>query len=140
MEARIMTTQHRSTRAARSRRGFSLIEVMVALSLLVVVVLGMAMTSSKAARGVSDAGARARAQAMADQQIALARAWSNYPTLSELAGSTYNLPADGLTPVTSVQPDSTNGVRVTTVTVTVTGAAKSGLTQPVIRRITIAAP
>lgn len=131
---------HRTPITARPRHGFSLIEVMVALSLLVVVVLGMAMTSSKAARGVSDTGARARAQAMADQQIALARAWSSYPTLSELAGSTYNIPANGLTPVTSVQPDSTNGVRVTTVTVTVTGAAKSGLTQPVVRRITIAAP
>lgn len=122
------------------RRGFSLVEVMVALSLLVVVVLGMAMTSTKAARGVSDAGARSRAQAMADQQISLARAWSNYPTLTELSGASYNVASEGLTPTTSVVPDTTAGVRITTVTVTVTGSATSGLTQPVTRQITIAAP
>lgn len=113
---------------------------MVALALLVVVVLGMAMTSTTAARGVSDAGARSRAQAMADQQIALARAWSNYPTLTDLAGSSFNVPAEGLTPVTTVLPETGNGLRLTTVTVTVTGGANSGLAQPVTRQIIIAAP
>jgi Tfp pilus assembly protein PilV len=147
MEARLMIRRSQVARAPRrgatsaarpDRRGF--VEVMVALSLLVVVVLGMAMTSTKAARGVSDAGARSRAQAMADQQIALARAWSNYPTLTELSGASYNVASEGLTPTTSVVPDTTAGVRITTVTVTVTGSATSGLTQPVTRQITIAAP
>lgn len=134
-----VTGAHRH-RARAARRGFSLVEVMVALTLLVIVVIGLAMTSTKAARGVSDAGARSRAQAMADRQIALARGWNNYATLSDLTGTTYNTAVDGLTPVTQVTVDSTNGVRTTTVLVKVTGSASSGLPVPVVRQLIIAAP
>lgn len=124
----------------RARRGFSLVEIIVALTLLVGVVLAMAMSSTTTSHSVSDAGARSRANAMADQQISLARVWSSYNTLSDLANGSYNVEREGLTPTTTVVVDSTNGVRTTTVTVRVAGEAGSGLLQPVVRRITIAAP
>lgn len=126
--------------ARRPRRGMSLVEVIVALALLVTVVLGMAMMSTKAGTGVSETGARSRAQAMADQQIALARAWSNYPTLSDLEDPAFNAESEGLTPTTTVVADTSGGVRITTVTVSVAGGPGTGLLQPVVRRITIAAP
>ena len=126
--------------ARRARRGFSLVEIIVALTLLVGVVLAMAMSSTTASHSVSDAGARSRANAIADQQISLARVWASYNTLGELSGSTFNEEREGLKPATSVVVDSTNGVRTTTVTVTVTGEPGSGLLQPVVRRLTIAAP
>jgi Tfp pilus assembly protein PilV len=124
----------------RRRTGFSLIEVIVALTLLVGVVLAMAMGSTRSSHSVSDAGARSRAHAIADQQIALARMWSPYTALPELAGPDYNVASDGLMPATTVVVDSTDGVRTTTVTVTITGGAGSGLVQPVRRQITLAAP
>jgi hypothetical protein len=116
------------------------VEIIVALALLVGVVLAMAMGMTTTSHSVSDSGARSRANAMADQQIALARVWTNYGTLDELSGSGYNVPSNGLTPVTTVVSDSTGGVRTTLVTVTVSGDATSGLGQPVVRRITLAAP
>jgi type II secretory pathway pseudopilin PulG len=116
------------------------VEIIVALTLLVGVVLAMAMSSTTASHSVSDAGARSRANAIADQQISLARVWASYNTLGELSGSTFNEEREGLKPATSVVVDSTNGVRTTTVTVTVTGEPGSGLLQPVVRRLTIAAP
>jgi len=136
MEAGHVTTSPRH----RVRRGFSLVEIIVALTLLVGVVLAMAMSSTTTSHSVSDAGARSRANAIADQQIALARVWGAYNTLGDLAGAGYNVASDGLTPTTSVVVDSATGVRTTTVTVRVAGGPGSGLLQPVVRRITIAAP
>lgn len=124
----------------RARRGFSLVEIIVALTLLVGVVLAMAMSSTTASHSVSDAGARSRANAIADQQIALARVWTSYNTLGELSGSLYNATQEGLQPTTAVVVDSAHGVRTTTVIVSVTGEPGSGLRQPVVRRLTIAAP
>ncbi len=136
MEASLVTRRV----SRRARRGFSLVEIIVALTLLVGVVLAMAMSSTTTSHSVSDAGARSRANAIADQQISLARVWNSYSTLSDLSNGSYNVASDGLTPSTAVVVDSTNGVRLTTVTVTVAGAPGSGLTHPVVRRITIAAP
>jgi VCBS repeat-containing protein len=138
MEARPVTTDRASR--VRRRAGFSLVEVMVALTLLVGVVLAMAMGSTRSSHSVSDAGARSRANAIADQQISLARVWSSYNSLSELSGASYNATSEGLTPATTVVVDSTDGVRTTTITVTITGGPGSGLTQPVRRQITLAAP
>lgn len=121
-----------------ARRGFSLIEVIVAIALLVGVVLAMALGATTTSHAVADSSLRTRANALADQQIALARAWTNYGTLEELASSSYNVAEDGLTPATSVVRDSANGVRLTTITVTVTGDAALGT--PVVRRISLAAP
>jgi prepilin-type N-terminal cleavage/methylation domain-containing protein len=136
----VVARRRRGRGRATARRGFTLVEVLVALSLLVVAVLGMAMASTKAARGVSNTGARSRAQAMADRQIALARGWNNYATLSDLAGASYNVAVDGLTPVTQVTVNTSGGLRYTTVDVKVSGSATSGLPVPVVRQLIIAAP
>jgi prepilin-type N-terminal cleavage/methylation domain-containing protein len=127
-------------RCSSARRGFSLVEIIVALALLAGVVLAMAMGMTASSHSVSDSGARSRANAMADQQITMARVWTNYPTLGQLESPAWNVPVDGLTPATTVVADSTGGVRTTVVTVTITGNATSGLGQPVVRRITLAAP
>lgn len=127
-------------RRAVVRRGFSIVEILVALTLLAGVVLAMSMGMTTSSHSVTDSGARSRANAIADQQIALARMWTNYSTLSDLTGSTWNVARGGLTPTTTVAATVVAGQRITTVTVTVTGSATSGLRAPVVRRITIAAP
>lgn len=131
----------RSTDVGRpARAGFSLVEMLVAIVLLAGVVLAMSMGSTMVSRSVSDTGARNRAQALADLQIARARAWPAYATLTDLAGAAYNGTTAGLVSATQVTVDSAQGVRTTTVRVTITGQPGSGLALPVRRRIVIAAP
>ncbi len=127
-------------RAHASRRGFTLIETMVAVVLLVGVVLAMGMGTTVMSRKVSDSSGRSRAQALADMQIGRARAWPTYATLSALSATTYNTVVGGLTPATAVAVDTSSGRNITRVTVTVTGNTTSGLRSPIVRSISIAAP
>jgi prepilin-type N-terminal cleavage/methylation domain-containing protein len=124
----------------RGRRGFTLVEVMVAMVLLSGVVLAMGLGTSMLARGVVRGGGRARAQALADQQVARARVWPTYATLSQLAGAAYNGTFDDLTLATAVSVDSANRQHVTRLTVTVSSSNAAVLATPVQRRISIAAP
>lgn len=121
------------------RRGFTLIEVIVAITVLAGVVLTMSMNTTKSSRNVATSGTRSRAQALLDQQIARARIWPTYSTLSQLALAQYNVSNNGLTPTTAISIDTTSNKNLTTVTVTVTGAA-SVLPTPMSRSISIAAP
>lgn len=122
------------------RAGFTLIEVLVAMVLLSGVVLSMALGTSILARSVVGAGGRARAQALADQQIARARVWPSYGTLSQLTTATYNGTIDGFTMATAIAVDSTNRQNITRLTVTVSSTNPSLLPAPVVRRISIASP
>ena len=124
----------------RPRRGFTLIETMIALVILSGVVLTMAMGTTKLTRSVANSNGRNRAQSVADMQVGRARVWPTYATLSQLAGSTYNGTKDGLVSSTSVVVDTTNGINVTRVTVTVSGEVTGTLATPVVRTITVAAP
>jgi prepilin-type N-terminal cleavage/methylation domain-containing protein len=125
---------------AAKRAGFSLIEVIVALTILAGVVLTMAMNTTVSSRNVSSSGNRSRAQAMVDQQISRARSWPTYSTLSDLSLTKYNATATGLTTATVITVDTTSNRNITTVAVTVTGSTTRVLATPIKRSILIAAP
>lgn len=128
----------RSTR--RGRVGFTLIEVLVAMTILAGVVLTMAMNTTSSAKQVATSGVRSRAQAMVDQQIARARTWPTYSTLSQLSLARYNAAQGGLMSSTAVARDTLLNKNITTITVTVTGSSARTLPAPIIRSIAIAAP
>ena len=121
----------------RRRGGFTLVEVVLALTLLSGVVLMLSMGTTKFQRSVGDSNIRSRAQARADLQLAMARSWPTWSTLENLTGGSYNVTADGLTTVTTVSADTTANKRIKRITVTVTG---SGMPVPVKRTIAVAAP
>ena len=127
------------TRQQDERRGFTLIEVLIAITILAGVVLTMAMNTTKSSRSVASSGTRSRAQALLDQQISRARIWPTYSTLNLLTNAKYNSANNGLMPTTVVTVDSASGKNLTTVTVTVTGPS-SVLPTPMKRSISIAAP
>jgi prepilin-type N-terminal cleavage/methylation domain-containing protein len=122
------------------RAGFTLVEVVVAMALLSGVVLSMALGTSLLSRSIVGASGRSRAQALADQQIARARVWPAYGTLSQLTTSAYNGAVDGFTMATAIAIDSTNRQHITRLTVTVSSSNAALLPTPVKRTISIAAP
>jgi prepilin-type N-terminal cleavage/methylation domain-containing protein len=122
------------------RRGFTLIEVMIALVILGGVVLTMALGTTKFSASIRDSDVRNRAQSVADMQIGRARAWPTYSTLSQLSTARFNPAEDGLSSVTTVIADTTGGQSITRVTVTVSAALTASLPVPVKRSIIIAAP
>jgi prepilin-type N-terminal cleavage/methylation domain-containing protein len=148
MEAWVMrkssrkSNQTRNVRKLRSsaRSGFTLIEVLMAVTILAGVVLTMAMSTTVSARKVGASGARSRAQAIVDQQIARARTWPTYSTLDQLSAVRFNPSTNGLTTSTTVQADTTAGRSITTISVTVTGSSSTVLASPIVRSISIAAP
>lgn len=125
---------------ARQRHGFTLVEVVLALTLLMGVVLALTMGTTKFRVSVSDANIRSRAQARADLQLAMARTWPTWSTLENLAGATYNGTADGLTTATSVVADTTAGKRIKRITVTITSSPVTAMPTAIKRMISVAAP
>lgn len=151
METRVMAMKMKDRRAhARRlngqrernvvRKGFTLLEVLVAMTILAGVVLTMAFSTTASAKKVATSGVRSRAQAMVDQQIARARTWPTYSTLSQLTLAKYNVAQAGLTSSTAVTRDTSSNKNLTTVTVTVTGNSARTLPLPIVRSISIAAP
>jgi prepilin-type N-terminal cleavage/methylation domain-containing protein len=122
------------------RRGFTLIEVMIALVILGGVVLTMALGTTKFSASIRDSDVKNRAQSVADMQIGRARAWPTYSTLSQLSTARFNPAEDGLSSVTTVIADTTGGQSITRVTVTVSAALTASLPVPITRSIIIAAP
>ena len=123
--------------ARRSRGGFTLIEVVLALTLLSGVVLMLSMGTTKFQRSVGDSNIRSRAQARADLQLAMARSWPTWSTIENLTGGAYNATADGLSTVTTVAADTSGKKRIKRITVTVSA---TGMPVPVKRTIAVAAP
>ncbi len=124
----------------RDRRGFTLIEVMMAMVILAGVVLAMGMSTTTLSRSVRNSDVRNRAQSAADMQIGRARAWPSYATLSQLTMAKYNGTSDGLTSSTTVAMDTTAGQSITLVTVRVSAVQSALMPIPISRTITIAAP
>lgn len=120
-----------------SRRGFTLVEVVMALTLLSGVVLALTMGTTKFQRSVGDSNIRSRAQARADLQLAMARSWPTWSTLENLAAGAYNTTADGLATATTVSVDTSRGQRIKRVTVVV---SSTSMPLPVRRTISVAAP
>lgn len=135
MEEKLM--RRTKTAPPPTRRGFTLVEVVLALTLLSGVVLALTMGTTKFQRSIGDSSIRSRAQARADLQLAMARTWPTWSTLSNLAGGSYNGTAEGLTTSTSVVTDSSGSQRIKRVTVTVSATT---LPSPVKRTIAVAAP
>jgi Tfp pilus assembly protein PilV len=129
-----------SPAAARARQGISLVEVMIALVILSGVVLAMGMSTTNFSRKVTNSDIRNRAQSVADMQVGRARAWPTYATLPQLAAAKYNGSVDGLISATTVATDTTRGMNITKVTVTISAVQSSLLPTPITRTITIAAP
>jgi prepilin-type N-terminal cleavage/methylation domain-containing protein len=124
----------------RARAGFTLIETVIALTILSGVILAIGMGTTKLQRSVGDTNLRTRAFARADVQIGMARAWPTWSTLENLAGASYNGTRDGLVTSTTVTADTTNNRRIKRIAVTVTSATSGALPNPVRRTIAIAAP
>jgi prepilin-type N-terminal cleavage/methylation domain-containing protein len=123
----------------RSDEGFTLIEVIMAVTILSSVTLMMAAPASKFLSTTAKSQRRIAASAAADAQIALVRMYPNYDSLRVKFDSTKsNIPFTGFTRQTQVirTGAGTNG-DITRVVVTVNGP---GLATPIKRTATIAAP
>lgn len=125
----------------RNRRGFTLIEIMIALVILALVVLGMATSTGRFIRVVAESDIQVAAIQLADDRIQTVLMDPNYGGLdTAYAGTEASFPSlDGFVRTTTItlvggigQP--TNHKRVV---VTVTGP---GLSNPVKRSATVAAP
>lgn len=134
------TQNLRRGRVVAQRAGFTLIEILISITILAGVVLTMAMSTTVSARRVRDSGTRSRAQAIVDQQISRARTWPTYASLNQLTATRFNPTANGLTTATTVASDTAGGRSITTIKVTVTGTTSTVLASPIVRSISIAAP
>ena len=137
-------TMSRSRRAPRRRcvprRGFTLIETVLAMTILSAIVLMIGLGTSQLQRAVGDAGIRSRAHARADLQIGLARTWPTWSTLERLTASSYNGLEDGLRTSTVVTADTSGRRRIKRVRVPVEAVPASLMPSPVVRNISIAIP
>jgi prepilin-type N-terminal cleavage/methylation domain-containing protein len=126
-------------RAPRKSEGFTLIEVIMAVSILSAVTLMMAAPASRFLSVTARSQRRIAASTVADAQIALVRMYPNYDSLRIKFDSTRsNIPFTGYTRVTSVVRTGAGGNGdITRVVVTVNGP---GLSSPIKRTATIAAP
>ncbi len=130
----------RCRRASNTRHGFTLIETVLAMTILSAIVLMIGLGTSQLQRAVGDAGIRSRAHARADMQVGLARTWPTWSTLERLSASNYNGLADGLRTTTVVTADTTGRRRIKRVRVTVEAVPASLMPSPVVRNISIAIP
>jgi prepilin-type N-terminal cleavage/methylation domain-containing protein len=128
------------------KRGFSLVEIMVALTILMIIILGLANTTISFLHETTIDTVRVRAQSFADMRIAEVRGYPTYTTLVATFNST-DTPEPGFTRQTQVVHDKSATSTcnnpagcpkndVTRVTVTVTNA---GLAVPVSRTLVISA-
>lgn len=120
-------------------RGFTLIEVMIALVILSGIVLSIGAGTGRYLSSITRSRIRIQAAAVADAQIASVRVYPDYATLVATFGGTVNgTPFAGYSRVTQlVRTGAGTNADRTRVKVTVTGAQ---LATPVIRYTTIAAP
>lgn len=121
------------------QRGFSLIEVVIALTILSSVVMMMAVPAGRFMSTVSKSQRQVQAAAAANAQIALVRTYPVYDSLRVKFDSTRNnTPFTGWTRTTTVVRTGAGTTSdITRVTVTITG---SGLATPIKRFATVAAP
>jgi prepilin-type N-terminal cleavage/methylation domain-containing protein len=125
----------------RARRGFTLVEVMVALVILSVVLVGMASMTGSLLRNTTTSDRVAAAIQLAEHRIEQVQLEPSYARLDSLyAGVESNFPEfPGFTRTTTVVRYGGSGqpYDYRKVTVTVSGP---GLPAPVSRTVTVAAP
>jgi len=128
------------------RRGFSLVEIMVALTILMIIILGLANTTISFLHETTIDTVRVRAQSFADMRIAEVRGYPTYDALTTTFNNT-DTPEAGFSRQTIVVRDKTatstcnnpSGCPkndITRVTVIVTNA---GLSAPVSRTLAVSA-
>jgi prepilin-type N-terminal cleavage/methylation domain-containing protein len=132
-------------RTRMRKRGFSLVEIMVALTILMIIILGLANTTISFLHETTIDTVRVRAQSFADMRIAEVRGYSDYAGLVATFNST-DSPEAGFTRVTKVVRDISATTPcsnpapgcpkndVTRITVTVNNA---GLSVPIARTLAI---
>jgi prepilin-type N-terminal cleavage/methylation domain-containing protein len=135
-----MTARRPRRARVRRRRGFTLIEVMIALTLLAFVALGLSTAVAPLMHTATLSRVRTQANEVAAAQIAQVQTWPTYATLeANFAGTVSNFPEPGWTRTTTIVrtggAGQTNDFKRVTVTVTV-----PSLPSPVVRTITVAAP
>jgi prepilin-type N-terminal cleavage/methylation domain-containing protein len=134
-------------RTRMKKRGFSLVEIMVALTILMIIILGLANTTISFLHETTIDTVRVRAQSFADMRIAEVRGYPTYTSLVAAFNNT-DVPEPGFTRQTVVVHDKSATTPcsnpapgcpkndITRVTVTVSNA---GLTVPVSRTVAISA-
>lgn len=133
-------------RLRAARGGFSLVEIMVALTILSIIILGLANTTISFLHETTLDTVRVRAQSYADMRVAVIRGYPEYDALVATFTSS-DTPEPGFTRQTKVVRDKTATSTcnnpagcpkndITRVTVTVNN---SSLSSPVSRTISIAA-
>lgn len=124
---------------ANDTRGFTLIEVIVAIAILGMVALTVGASTGRLVRNSADDRIATQAAAAAEAQLALVQVWPEYTTIdSAFAGTSTDTPQTGWTRVTTVVRTGGTGQANDYKKVTVTITAP-GLTTPVRRSLTIAA-
>jgi prepilin-type N-terminal cleavage/methylation domain-containing protein len=120
----------------RTRLGMTLVESMVAVTILGSVTLGLGAFMAKFTRTASDVRYRAKAAQLAGQRLELIKSAGQYDSLGKFAGTETDIPGyAGLTRttiVTRVGDDSTSTVDYKIVTVEVS----SPTLQPAVRKTT----
>ena len=126
-------------RRPSSTRGFTLIEVMIALVILTGIVLSIGQGTARYLSTITRSRIRIQAATVADAQIAAMRVAPDYATLTATFGGTLNgVPFVNYSRVTvAVRTGAGTTADRTRVIVTVTGPQ---LATPVVRYTTIAAP
>lgn len=120
-------------------RGFTLIEVLLAIVILGLLTMSMMSASARMIQGVTDDRTITIAAAAAEARAAMASRWPSYAGLDAFGGVEPNTPQPGWTRTTQVVrtggPGQANDFKRITVTV-----AGPRMTAPVARSITVAAP
>ena len=121
------------------RRGFTLIEVLLALSILAVVMVGFVSTTGRAVHVAATSDREQAAIQLATDRAEQVRSDPNYAKLDSLYQATESsfptLP--GFTRTTQIVRTTAGANDYKRITVTVTGP---GLSAPVTRTVTVAAP
>lgn len=124
-----------------NRRGFTLIEVMVALVILAIVLLGTAQLTTRQVHTVATSAQLQSAVELAESRVAKIEADPNYAKLESLYVATENTFATypGFSRQTAITHTGGTGLAndYKKATVTVTGP---GIITPVTRTVTVAAP
>lgn len=120
-------------------RGFTLIEVVVALTILLVVMVGLVTMTGKTSNIAATSERQEAAIQLVNDRIDQVRVDPNYTTLDSIYATTESsfptLP--GLTRVTTIIRTTSSSNDYKRITVTVSG---TGLSAPIARTVTVAAP
>lgn len=122
-----------------ARKGFTLTEVVISLTILLVVIVSLTTLTAKTVHVTATSDREQAAIQLVTDRTDQVRGDPNYAALSTTyAGTETTFPTlPGFTRVTTVSKVTTSGNDYTKITVTVTGP---GLSAPIARTVVVAAP